>query len=346
VHKIIAATALSLACALPLLLQPAAAPAASVGPVDLRVASFNVQSVSLDKTVGNQRPWKQRRGTVISQILAERPDVLGVQEVNPSRTFSSRLVDGPTQYYDLRNGLDKAGGTYQLTNGAAFNCVRPDTSYKCVYRNRGASYGDRILFNRETVALLSQGSTRYTVQGPGADTRYVVWAVFRQLATGHDFVFVSTHLRAGAQSVRHAQWQQLISRVNALRRGRPVVVVGDFNTQKFDPLAQQMLPAMHAAGYGDVLGQQYAVNPVAHPRAQGTVDAWVNSWNRLDRDMRPWSYDERRDKTGNMIDWVFATNSLPVKEFKLVVDYDPSTLAVRGVFPSDHNMVRATLSLP
>ena len=46
------------------------------------------------------------------------------------------------------------------------------------------------------------------------------------------------------------------------------------------------------------------------------------------------------------IDWVFATNTIPVLQWKVVVDYDPATLQVLGTFPSDHNMVAATLSIP
>jgi len=323
--------------------QPTQAAAAAAAGAELRVASFNIQSVSLDKTSGNQRPWRQRRAGVIADILGERPDVVGVQEANPSRTFASRLVDGVTQYFDLRNGLNKRGGNYQLTNGYSYNCVRPTTTYKCRYQYRGASHGDRILYNRDTLTLRSQGATKYRVQGAGADPRYIVWAVFRVRSTGRDFLFVNTHLRGG--STVRTQWTQLINRVNQLGRGRPVVVVGDFNTQKFGKPADVMLPAMRRAGYGDVLNQQYQVNPVTHPRAQHTVNGWVNSLNHLNRNMRDWSYDERKDKTGNNIDWIFASNSLPVLEYKTVVDYD-SSLRVVGTFPSDHNMIRATLALP
>jgi endonuclease/exonuclease/phosphatase family metal-dependent hydrolase len=322
---------------------PAGAVSAAAGdPAELRVASFNIQSVSLDKTSGNQRPWRQRRAGVIADIMGERPDVIGLQEANPSRSFASRLKDGPTQYYDLRNGLNKAGGNYQVTNGYAFNCVRSTTSYKCRYKYRGASHGDRILYNRSTLTLLSQGANKFAVQGAGPDPRYIAWAVFRVRSTGRSFLFVNTHLRGG--STVRTQWTQLIRRVNQLKRSRPVVVVGDFNTQKFAQPSDQMLPAMRRAGYGDVLNQQYRVNPVGNPRAQHTVNGWVNSLNHLNRNMRDWSYDERRGNTGNNIDWIFATNSLPVLEYKTVVHYD-SSLRVVGTFRSDHNMIRATLLL-
>ena len=72
----------------------------------------------------------------------------------------------------------------------------------------------------------------------------------------------------------------------------------------------------------------------------------MNTANHFDRDVRNWSFWFKQDKPGNNIDWIFASNWLPVIEYKVVVDYDPDTWMVNGVIPSDHNMVRATLRLP
>ena len=107
--------------------------------------------------------------------------------------------------------------------------------------------------------------------------------------------------------MRVNQWRELIARVNLLKNGRPVVVVGDFNTTKFSPWASEMLPRMQAEGYGDVLDQQYNSNEIAAPRARSLVNAWISSSNRFDRNVRSFSYDTARDtKIGNDIDWVFA----------------------------------------
>jgi len=340
--------------------RSAPAHADTAGPTSVRVASFNIQSVSLDKTSGLQRPWRQRRATVVSQILGERVDAIGIQEANPSKTFvaSGRLVAGANQYRDLQAGLNAAGGSYALTNSNPYNCVNAVTTYKCVFKNRGASHGDRILYNTRTLSLVSQGATRYTVQGPGADPRYVVWAVLRVKATGETFLFINTHMRGGATAVRRAQWSYMMARVKALaaratglrtslsQAPRPVVVVGDMNIHKFDPLSADLIPAMRRAGYGDVLNQEYKVNPVARPRALRTVNGWFNTYNRLTRDVRQTSYYTRHDKTGNNIDWIFASNSVRVDEWKVVVNWNPATMLITGTLPSDHNMVRATLTFP
>jgi endonuclease/exonuclease/phosphatase family metal-dependent hydrolase len=323
-------------------------PPAPSGSPDIRVGSFNVMTVTGDTTDGNRLPWAKRRATVVKQILGEKVDVIGVQEVNQSYLYPERLVNGGTQFLDLKNGLNAAGGTYALTNENSYNCVNPKSSYKCVYRNRGASGGDRIYYNTSTLALVSQGAYQYKAH---STARYgLAYAVFRVRSTGDKFFFTTTHLDPPDRYVRMAQWKELILKVNELKGSLPVINVGDYNTQKFDAgtprLCDQMLPAMRASGYGDVLNQTCATNPVVHPRAQRSINGWVNSLNRFNRDIRTYSYYNNHTKTGNNIDWIFASNNLPVKEWKMVVNYDPTTLRVAGTIPSDHNMVRATITLP
>jgi len=313
---------------------------------DLRVASFNLQSVGLDKTRGAQRPWKQRRSAVISEISGERVDVIGVQEANPAKSFSGRLVDGTNQYLDLRNGLNRAGGHFALTNVNAVDCVNGTTAFKCHPHDRDASFSERILYNTRTVQMISRNAMKYTAQGSGRANLYLTYAVFRSRANGREFLFTSTHLDAAHRSVRAAQWQQMIGRINQVKHGRPVIAVGDFNTTKFDPLSRSMLPAMRNAGYGDVLNQQYKVNPSRHVRAMKRINGWLGTYNFLNRDVRRFGAAGARNRTGNGIDYIFASNSLKVKEYKVVLRFDPRTLRVLGVLPSDHNMIRATVALP
>jgi endonuclease/exonuclease/phosphatase family metal-dependent hydrolase len=329
----------------------AAAAAADDTPVvdgssDVRFGSYNVTSVSLDVADGDRRPWKERRAGVLANVLGENLDVLGVQEANASSVFESRLVSGTTQFFDIRDGLQAAGQNFQLANEASANCVNAATSFECVPQDRGAANSDRILFNADRIALVSQGGYLYPTQDPDGNPRYLAYAVLKVKRTGDQFLFVSTHLEAHDADVRYAQWRELIAKVATIKGSLPVVAVGDFNMQKFDAMAAQMLPAMKNAGMGDVLNQEYNVNPSRDVRAQHLVNGWMNSLNRMNRNVADWAYEDHQEKTGNSIDWVFATNSLAVKEYKVVVDYDPSTWLVRGVIPSDHNMLRATVTIP
>src|SRR4051794_8476286 len=63
---------------------------------DVRVASFNVSSVSFDgQASGNHAKWRVRRPVVVSQILNQKVDVLGLQEVNQSSKYASSLTTEP-----------------------------------------------------------------------------------------------------------------------------------------------------------------------------------------------------------------------------------------------------------
>lgn len=327
--------------------QPVAeAPAPVVnGPSDVRAGSYNVQSVSLDTTSGEQRPWRERRAGVLANILGENLDVIGLQEANAGSSFKSRLVDGDTQYADIRNGLVSGGQNFQVTNTAAANCVNAATTYNCVARDRGAAGSDRILYNTDRLSMVSQGGYAFRTQDAGGTPRNMAYAVLQVKRTGDRFLFVTTHLEAHSATVRYAQWRELIAKVATLKGSLPVIAVGDYNMNRSDANSAQMLPMMKSAGMGDVLNQQYGAT-TSHPRALRTVNGWINTVNHMNRDVSTFSYEDRRTQLGFNIDYVFASNALVVKEWKVVLDFDPTTLRVNGVIPSDHNMVRATVTIP
>lgn len=323
------------------------ATAAAAPTTDLRVGSFNLSNVTFDTSVGgDHRPWRERRDVVARQILGERLDVVGVQEANPSTIYQDRLVSGTTQFADLRNALNERGGNYALANSWSYNCERSNSSRNCVYVNRGSALSNRILYDTDTLSLVSQGSMKYAAQTAGKYERYLEWAVLRTRATGRELLFTNTHLDPYSTANRASQWKQAVNKTVQLQGGRPVVAVGDYNSTKYSTWAQQMLPYTKSKGFGDVVNQTYRTNPVSAPRAESTVNGWLNSFNRYTTDASVWSFSTKRTKSGNNIDWIFATNSLRVKQWKVVADVDPTTLRVRGTLPSDHNLVSATLVLP
>jgi endonuclease/exonuclease/phosphatase family metal-dependent hydrolase len=337
VKKILAATTLCLSAAL----MPVAPTTAVDSATPLRVGSFNVRNATLPTAPG-LASWGKRRGTAIRQILAKDLDVFGIQEASYAPHTGIKYAYGYTQYLDLVGGLNANGGSFRLTSNAAYNCKNARTPYKCERRNRGASGGDRIAYDSTRIEKVSRGATKYRAQG--GSVRYFVWAVLRVRETGQEFLFTTTHLSSSSDT-RLAQWREMVRMIEALKGDRPVVATGDFNTQKGNPIAAEMLPAMKNAGYGDVLNQEYDVNPVAEPRAETTVNGWVNSFNGGRSNVAKFGFASRRDKTGNIIDYVFASNHLTVHRWEVVVRYDPKTLDVLGRHASDHNLVVATLGL-
>jgi endonuclease/exonuclease/phosphatase family metal-dependent hydrolase len=320
------------------------ASAATATTSDVRVGSWNLASLSFDsKAAGDHRTWLERRPVVVHQILSQKIDVLGVQEADQSKIYTSSVNLGVNQYMDLKNALNAVGGHYALANENAYNCLKPESTYKCVYKDQGASQDNRILYNTDTLTMLAQGSLKYVTQTAGKNERYFEWATFQVKATGKQFFLSNTHLDPYSAATRQGQWDEVIRNTNELHGTLPVVAVGDYNTSKFTDYAATYLPKMKAAGYGDVLNQQYAQTVVTKPRAESLVRGWINSYNNFGRDVRPYSYEDARNKVGNGIDWIFATNSLRVKQWSLVSNVNMTTLQIRGVIPSDHSMVRATI---
>ncbi|MEO7351789.1 MAG: endonuclease/exonuclease/phosphatase family protein, partial [Marmoricola sp.] len=311
--------------------QPLAVGASRSTRHDVRVGSFNVVGVNADsKARGNQKTWARRRSTVVSQILGEKLDVLGVQEVNQSSIYKRHLHYGITQYLDLRGALNAKGGHYALTNTNAYNCARPTSTYRCVARDMGSSGDNRILYNTRTVTMLKQGAVTYSTHAAGHPNRYLAWAILKMKATGKSFFFTNTHLDPYSIRARRKQWDQMISRINSLHRRLPVIAVGDFNTSKFSDYADTYIPRMKSNGYGDVLNQVPNRNTLTRRRAEATRRAWVGSFNGFRRNAADFGYEDDRHKIGNSIDWIFATNRLRVKAWEVVVNIYTRSLNVKG----------------
>ena len=312
----------------------------------VRVASFNVRSVRKDLPGDEELPWRDRRGAVIRQILGEHLDVVGVQEASQNGKYTAQMVDGRNQFLDLRNGLRKAGGAWRLTSKASYNCERMHASASCDYRDRGASRTTKILYDANKVEKLRSGSFLYRHQSSGEnDQRYLVWAAFRDKSSGKRFFFANTHLSTGSGSLQKDQWRELIGKVKQLKNGLPTIIVGDFQRSRMKNPVTDMLSAMKQSGFGDVLGQRPGEPFVENPRARRTKQEWVNSVNNFSRDVRDFSFEDNRQRAGNYIDWIFASNVLPIRQYEVVADIDPRTMRLRGVIPSDHNMIRASVVL-
>lgn len=323
---------------------PMASATVGVGS-DLRVGSFNVRSITKDYLQQGE-PWRVRRPAVVRDILGEGVDVVGLQELSQNPSYAGQMDDGPTQMEDLVAGLNQAGARYALTNKTVANCARAWTNSNCVYQDRGASRETRIIYNQDTLDMLSEGSYEYVAQtGLPNQSRFLVYATFSVRATGQQFFFATTHLATKSISMQSAQTAELIAKVGELYGGLPVIVTGDFQRSKWSAPIDWTLEAMKQAGYGDVLDQKYGTSNLARPRAQRRINGWFNSKNNFARDIASYAYEDNHQKIGNNIDWIWATNALPVKEWKVVVHYQATTMRLTGVIPSDHMMVRATISL-
>ncbi|MCW2865826.1 MAG: hypothetical protein JWR20_14 [Marmoricola sp.] len=308
------------------------------GTFDLHTATFNISTVNADAKDAPHDPWATRKSVVASQILGQTPlnetspsaDVVALQEASQSRTNGTL-----TQFADLLVSLNaqKSGSEHYL--GVP-----------------GNSQATHIAYNDTDVAMVSSGVLTWADQETVVDPiRSMPWAIFQVRSTGAKFFFASVHLETASESIRRAQWGELIAKVPGLSQGLPVVFGGDFNSPRggssqcptpANPTASAMLPQMKPAGFGDTLGQEACGKDlISTSRAASVVNGNINSVNSWNRTLAHYT---NTDWIGQQVDYLFASNNLQVKRWEQVADQQNYTF--QGVIPSDHNMLRATVTIP
>ncbi|HEX2894566.1 MAG TPA: endonuclease/exonuclease/phosphatase family protein [Marmoricola sp.] len=328
-------------------------------PADLRVASFNIRTMNLDSSAYPSQRWANRADRVASLLLGAgttrnaptaAPDVIALQEANQSYAKFPTLCTN--QMIDLRNRLDAGSGRH----------------FEATSLNPSSSVGTRILFDTTRLRLERAGSV--LLAPVGTDHPHLAWAVFQVRDGGQRFFFGSVHLAPGegadANAVRNSEWDRLLAVLTdpAYTEGLPVVLGGDFNSARTGGpdgtagAAPTHLPRMWAAGVGDMLlGDTQDPTDlsltVADARPKETVNANCMSFNAFriaqhcDADtphVTPQT-DQPDTLIGKQIDYLFASNQLVVKSWEVVLDLDSMDYWL-GTIPSDHNLLRATVTLP
>lgn len=289
---------------------------ATKGSMRISVGTYNIHNP--DET------WKDRGPQVAADILAEQVQLLGVQEAYRESERRSLL-----NYVNQRSVAVHGSPVYRMAPPV----------------DSDLGYDNRILFDTRVFTLIGTNARKFEHQEGGDEVdRWFAWATFRHRASGWKILFVTTHLAPHNARMIRKQWDELIKRIESLRRTYNipwVVVAGDLNTTKFDKPADDLLEVMADNGYGDVLGQKYKSYDTDDARAEVTKDAWLDSFNGFDPEID--HYDHNRDNFGNSFDWIFASNALAVPYYRVYARYDSDGKLIEPI-ASDHFMVRATLA--
>ena len=322
---------------------PPATPPPSGGSKPLTVASFNVRCANCYKKQNLERPWSERRATVVSTILEHEPDVIGIQEASQGWLKSGSKKIDLSQFEDLRNRLRSGGTPYEVTNKHRNNCVKSTTPSSCKHKDQGASQGTKVFFNTDTVKLVSQGSQKLP-QCSGCNERYVAWAVLEQKSTGDRFFFANSHLEATSKyyALRKSQTKAMMDEVEMRRpKGMPAFVVGDFNSTRYATPTNAPYDEIVSHGFVDPLGHTYKSPKISSTAtAEKRIRANYNSHNNFVRTVPKYASNEN----GSNLDYIFTTK-MRTLEWETVMDLDSSG-KIAGVIPSDHNMLVAKVLLP
>jgi endonuclease/exonuclease/phosphatase family metal-dependent hydrolase len=320
---------------------------AASGNQPLRVGSYNVKCSNCFAGLPNELGWSGRRTAVVATIKAANLDVVGLQEAGQAwlKDAAGKAVN-ESQFEDL---MARLGSPWKLTNTKRNNCVKDTTPTNCVWADKGASKGTKILYNSNRIEVLSSGSKRLSYLSSEVNERYVAWAVLRQRSTGAKFFFADAHLEPAADEagstanyqLRRKQAGDVVATIKAKNTAKlPVILVGDFNSHKWTVPSNGPYDVFVKAGYADPLGNTYKSTTSAPGATVGhRIRTYLNSFNGFARTAPAhptWV-------NGTYIDYIL-TSKLRVSEFETVANLDSAGRFV-GVIPSDHNLIRATIYL-
>ena len=191
---------------LPLLsLQGQAKEQGASSPVKLNVMSFNIRYDNPEDSLDN---WKYRKDRVANAIRFYDADIVGAQEVlhNQLEDLKARLPEYAVIGVGRIDGKTKGEYSALWYNKSRFTAVQS---------------GYFWLSETPTVA----GSNGWD----GACERIATWAILKEKASGKQIFALNTHLDHVGVVARREGVNLILSQIEKLSKGLPVVVTGDFN---------------------------------------------------------------------------------------------------------------------
>lgn len=325
------------------------APVLSAIPNQLSVATYNIHCANCN--TDPTKSWINRRDSVIANVKSRMPDVMGIQEASQGwidDDAGNRL--NLSQFEDFRNRLNTAGAPYEVTNPNRNNCVNSTTPTNCVYADKGASFGTKIFYNKNTVTLLAQGSAALPNLPGDEGNRHMSWASFKQNSTGKSFFFTNAHIdpRTGTPEIFEEKRQQALKIVQVIKEKNtanlPVFITGDMNSTKWTVPGNLPYDEFVKAGYVDPIGGTYQTSLASgYATAEKIINGRFNSYNGFNPNIGKTSATGDR-ALGSHLDYIF-TSKMRVASWEQVLNVDANGV-IQSAIPSDHNMIVARVGLP
>ncbi len=297
----------------------------------LRIGSFNVTVASY-----TAKPWRDRVGAVAGQIRNEQLDVVGLQEASAGN--SKYTASGMVQFNDLEL---EVGAPYALTNNTRYCDTGAVAGDAC---ENGASGNTRIMYNSETVELVRSGAIKLDDNSnSGGSTRFMNWATFEHLGTNKQFFVANAHMEPGEsnQNLREEMAQLILDEIDEQNTDDlPVVLVGDFSSSKFS-VNKAHTRFTEVGGFIDPLVNSYKYK--GSPLSESSINHRFNSKNNWSS--KPETVDASYT-IGSYLDYILVSSSqFGLVEWETVLNLDSSGYFIKPI-PSDHNLVKLTMTLP
>lgn len=281
--------------------------------------------------------FPERAQAIAAEIDAERPEVIGLQEVEIIRTDTP--ADGSAtpaetvlyDYLDILLGALAARGLHyapaaisvnsdnELPSALGFDVRATDRDVILVRTDlRRAD----LRWRNPQAAAFATNLTIPTLGGPVTLLRG--WTALDLKIRGKKFRVVNTHLEPFHPGVQVAQAVELLAGPGATTR--PTLFIGDFNSRA-DMTGTPTYGILRAAGFGDAWSD-------SHPGDPGLTCCWEA---HLLSPVPP--FDER-------IDLVLHRGGFTTRSAEIVGENAAADRTPTGLFHSDHAGVVVTLQLP
>ena len=219
------------------------------GKPGIMIMSFNVRLASASEDTGDKN-WSKRRAGCYEMLKTIRPQLMGVQECQP------------TQKSDLRNNSDDL---YEVWGES----------------RDGSANGEQmaIYYLKDSVTLLDS-KTFWLSQTPATCSKYsqaehyrcATWTKFRHNTSGKEFCYINTHLDLVPEARAYemvVMMEQVASRCGDL----PVILSADWNTTEDDAIFDEMYQTFSNARWTAKTGDSYGTfNGFSNPNSSTKID--------------------------------------------------------------------------
>jgi endonuclease/exonuclease/phosphatase family metal-dependent hydrolase len=265
-------------------------PEISNTPIELAVMSFNIRYGTAND---GDNAWPKRRETVANTIKEYKPSIVGLQE----------CIDFQAMYLE-----EEIPGYRFIGMGREVG---------------GEGEHSAILYNTKILAPMETGNV-WLSEAPdlpgsrswySSNVRMTTWARFYHRETGRTFYFFNTHLDHRKEKARIGQAGVLLECIQAVPKGAPVLLTGDFNAKAEDSKPYDVLTG------------------------GGMKDAWLEAVKTKGPEVTFNEFGPPDTSIVRRIDWILARGPIDVNYCETVT-YNES-----GRYPSDHLPIFARVTL-
>jgi endonuclease/exonuclease/phosphatase family metal-dependent hydrolase len=186
------------------------------GSTQVRVASYNVQSVTASIT---GHPWSERRTRVAANIQYSGADLIGLQEATAAKSSN-------WQQQDIASLLSQEQyGGYQMAGS-----LPTDYRYDFDIYDAWFYYRPQQLTLMQVHTVSPRDELKVAGWPSSLPDQHAAWAQFRINATGATFYALNVHLPVAASTeLKTREADALSTFIQQRAQGAPIVFMGDLN---------------------------------------------------------------------------------------------------------------------